>query len=49
METGIVTTKISTIIGAMDSIITREKSTVITLCKICRKSLESDWFTVSIS
>ena len=35
--------------GAMVTIITKEKATVTVLCKICSRSVERDWFTVSIS
>ena len=46
---GTVTTKISTSSGAMVSIITKDITTVTTLWRICSRSEDMDWFTVSTS
>ena len=46
---GTVTTKISTSSGAMVSIITKDITTVTTLWRICSRSADMDWFTVSTS
>ena len=49
MEAGMVITNTDTSTGAIISIIIREPATVITLVQICRRSLDREPFTVSIS
>ena len=46
---GTVTAKMVTSSGAMVSIITKDIPTVTTLWRICSRSADMDWFTVSTS